>query len=74
MLRKVGFGNTAGGQGAFFGDTFWAICSDPLKISPDPIIPNPEMLYLSWWPGSTIVQPNMTHLPLIRDEGPFVAA
>lgn len=44
------------------------------KISPDPIIPNPEMLYLSWWPGSTIAQPNMTHLPLIRDEGPFVAA
>lgn len=74
MLRKARFGNIARRTGSLFWLHFLDDCSDPLKISPDPIIPNPEMLYLSWWPGSTIAQPNMTHLPLIRDEGPFVAA
>lgn len=44
------------------------------QIFLDPTMPNPGMLYLSWWSGPTIVQHNMTHLPLIKDEGPFVAA
>lgn len=39
-----------------------------------PRILHPGILYLSWWSGQTIVQDNITHLPLIRDEGFFVAA
>lgn len=73
MLRKARFGNIGQDREPFLV-TLSGRLQRSSKISPDPIIPNPEMLYLSWWPGSTIAQLNMTHLPLIRNEGPFVAA
>lgn len=73
VLRKARFGNI-GRDSEPFLVTLSGRLQRSSKFSPDLIIPNPETLYLSLWPGSTIAQPNMTHLPLIRDEGPFVAA
>lgn len=45
-----------------------------LQLFQDPTITNPGMLYLSEWAFPIIVQYNMTHLPLIKDEGFIVAA